>query len=63
VSGYSLGKHTRASHVFKNLRQEAVGLEITETYYLDHGESIPDFKEEYRKKRELWSSWMGQWLQ
>jgi reversibly glycosylated polypeptide/UDP-arabinopyranose mutase len=63
VSGYALCEHTRASHVFKNLKQEAVGLEVTETYYLDHGQAIPEFKEAYRGKRELWLKRVGEWLQ
>lgn len=61
VTGYSVCEHVRASNVFKNLRQEAVGLEMNETYYLDHGSSKQDFQEAYAVKRGLWSYAIGTW--
>ncbi len=65
LSGAAIVRHERASNVFKNLRQEAVGIEINEALWkdLDHPpEPYRDFFEDYAKRRERWRALLANWL-
>lgn len=59
ASGYSIIKHIRESNVFKNLQQEALGIEINETYWKDRTQSnapkiVQDFLKKYDTMRVQW---------
>lgn len=59
ASGYAMVEHDRASDVFKNLKQEAVGLEINETLWDGiEDDLVPEehavFFDDYRDKRDAW---------
>jgi len=63
VSGYAMTSHQRASNPFKNLRQEAVGIEVNEELWKyicgdEYSCNLPGHKEffdDYAKKRWLWA--------
>ena len=57
VSGYATVNHNRASNVFKNLREEAVELELFETFWKGD-ESHPYFKI-YREKYKIWQQFIN----
>lgn len=57
VTGYAKVKHERASNVFKNLVNEAPGIELNETFYLGD-ESHPYFKI-YREKYAIWQKFIS----
>ncbi len=52
VTGYSRVNHQRASNVFANLKHEAPGIEVNETFW-SGDESHPYFKI-YKEKHALW---------
>jgi len=60
ANGLAIIHHDRASNVWKNLRQEAVGLEINETYWRedfqlpDHLSYLQEWFDSYDSKREWW---------
>ena len=56
VTGYSRVNHQRASNVFKNLREEAVELELFETFWKGQ-EDHPYFKI-YRDKLKRWKEFI-----
>jgi len=56
VSGYARVNHQRASNVFANLKHEAPGIELNETFW-QGDESHPYFKI-YRKKLKLWQEFI-----
>lgn len=60
VSGYATVMHERESNVYKNLQNEAVEIEILETFW-QGDESHPYFKE-YHKKYKLWQEFMKQYV-
>jgi len=63
VSGYAVAEHVRASNVFSSLRQEAVGLQVNETYWQNHGKAmLPAFAETYAEKRQRWESQIREFL-
>lgn len=56
VSGYARVKHERESNVYKNLKNEALGIELLETFWKGD-ESHPYFKI-YRQKYKLWQKFL-----
>lgn len=56
VSGYARIHHDRASNVFTNLKNEAPGIELNETYYLGN-EEHPYFKI-YKEKLNTWQKYL-----
>lgn len=56
VSGYARVNHERASNVFTNLKNEAPGIELNESFF-EGDESHPYFKI-YRKKYERWQTFL-----
>ena len=56
VSGYATVNHTRASNVYKNLQQEALEIELYETFW-KRDESHPYF-EIYREKLKRWQEFL-----
>lgn len=66
LSGRALVKHDRASDVFKNLGEEARGIEINETLWtdLDHPpEAYRDFFDDYALRRRRWQRLVSRWLE
>ena len=57
VTGYAQVHHERASNVFTNLKNEAPGIELNETFW-QGDESHPYFKI-YREKLKLWQTWLS----
>jgi hypothetical protein len=67
VTGHAFVQHDRASNVFKNLRQESVGIELNEYYgeCVLNGDSFPIMATEeqqnwfldYDDKRSRWEQW------
>jgi len=59
-NGAAIIHHDRASNVWKNLRQEAVGLEINETYWREdfklphHLSYLQEWFDSYDSKRDRW---------
>jgi hypothetical protein len=56
VTGYASVNHDRASNVFKNLQNEALGIELNETFWKGD-ESHPYFKE-YKEKLAIWQEFI-----
>lgn len=56
VTGYATVNHDRASNTFTNLKNEAPGIELNETFWLGD-ESHPYFKI-YRKKYKQWQAFL-----
>ncbi len=56
VTGFATVNHERASNVFKNLKNEAPGIELNETFW-QGDESHPYFKE-YMIKYEVWKEFI-----
>jgi reversibly glycosylated polypeptide/UDP-arabinopyranose mutase len=66
LSGGASVKHERASDVFKNLQQEARGIEINETLWRDLDrppEGCRDFFEDYARQRQRWEALISKWLE
>ncbi len=57
VSGYSTIHHERASNVFKNLKNEAPGIELNETFW-QGDENHPYFKI-YHEKLKIWQDFIN----
>lgn len=69
VTGYSTIHHARASNVWANLRKEAPGMELNETFYIHVHEVAGDDEPEtyahpylqlYRKKLKAWQKLISQ---
>lgn len=56
VTGYAKVKHERASNTFKNLKDEAPGIELNETFWQGN-EDHPYFKI-YREKYAIWQEFI-----
>lgn len=56
VSGYATVNHEKASDPFKNLKNEASGIELNESFWKGD-ETHPYFKD-YRKKYKLWQEYI-----
>lgn len=56
VTGYATVNHERASNVFKNLKNEAPGIELNETFW-SGDDSHPYFKE-YEEKYKVWQEFI-----
>ena len=56
VSGYARIHHDRASNVFTNLKNEAPGIELNETYYL--GNEDHEYFKIYKEKLETWQKYL-----
>ncbi|MGD0523196.1 MAG: hypothetical protein ABSA43_01415 [Candidatus Microgenomates bacterium] len=56
VTGYATVNHDKASDPFKNLKNEAPGIELNETFW-QGDETHPYFKD-YRKKYKLWQEFI-----
>lgn len=68
VTGYSIVEHNRASDPIKNLAKEAVGIDVNETYWLNHGQpnesdskEVADWKISYAELRKLWFRLITGW--
>lgn len=59
VSGYARVHHAKASNVFTNLKNEALGIELNETFWTGD-EHHPYFKE-YRKTYTLWQEFIARY--
>ena len=57
VTGLAKVKHDRASNVFTNLKNEAPGIELNETFWTGD-ETHPYFKD-YRRRYKLWQEFIG----
>lgn len=64
VTGYAAVKHERASNVWKNLQQEAVGMQLNEAYWFNGDRMMehPWFRS-YWEKRTEWLNKVSVWLQ
>jgi len=58
VTGYATVRHERASNVFNNLENEALGIRLNETFWQGDREH-PYFKV-YKKKYERWKEFIGE---
>lgn len=56
VSGYARIHHDRASDVFTNLKNEAPGIELNETYFL--GNEDHEYFKIYKEKLNTWQSYL-----
>lgn len=56
VTGFAAVNHERASNVFKNLKDEAPGIELNETFW-QGDESHPYFKD-YRQRYKIWQQFI-----
>lgn len=56
VTGYSRVNHQRASNTFTNLKHEAPGIELNETFYL--GEKSHPYFKIYEEKLQLWQDYL-----
>lgn len=56
VTGYATVKHERASNVFKNLKDEAEGIYLNETFYL--GDEKHPYYKQYRAKYKIWQDFI-----
>jgi reversibly glycosylated polypeptide/UDP-arabinopyranose mutase len=56
VTGYATVNHQRASDVFKNLQNEALGIQLNETYW-QGDESHPYFKI-YKERLDTWQEYL-----
>jgi reversibly glycosylated polypeptide/UDP-arabinopyranose mutase len=58
--------HDRASNVFKNLKREALGIELNEKFWEVYGteeeEKLHPFFKEYKSKRERWKALIKTWI-
>lgn len=57
VTGYARVYHERASNAYKNLQNEALGIELNETFW-KNDEKHPYFKE-YRSRYKLWKEFIN----
>lgn len=58
VTGYATVRHERASNVFTNLKKEAVGLEMNETFFKETCELEKEYQQEYKKNRKDWEQFI-----
>lgn len=56
VTGYARVKHERASNVFTNLQNEALGIELNETYW--QGKQQHEYFQIYRDKLKVWEKFI-----
>lgn len=57
VTGYSRVRHERASNTFANLRHEAPGIEINETFW--EGDESHEWFKIYREKLDIWQTFLS----
>lgn len=60
VTGYSKVWHDRASNVWANLRKEAPGLELNESFWM--GVEEDDYFKEYAEARKRWEGFICQFI-
>lgn len=58
VTGYATVDHQRASNVFTNLKHEAPGIELNETYW--QGNEDHEYFKIYKEKLERWHDFLNQ---
>lgn len=56
VTGYASVLHDRASNVFTNLKKEAKGIELNETFW--QGDMKDPYFREYAEQAERWEQWI-----
>lgn len=62
VTGQAIVFHKRASNVFTNLKKEAPGLELNETYWMGDTSKNPDYFKLYQSSYKRWQKFVNMYI-